>query len=89
MNAAGRVRWQERAACRGTNPAGWFPDGGASDAPRACVGRPVRTDCLDYALTNNIEHGIWGGIPEGRRRELVKHLTATQIAALVAVEGAA
>ncbi len=34
---------------------------------RAC---PVRRPCLDYAISNRIAHGIWGGLTERDRRPL-------------------
>ena len=34
---------------------------------RAC---PVRQPCLDYAVTNRIVHGVWGGLTERERRAL-------------------
>jgi len=27
-----------------------------------CAGCPVRVQCLEYALDEGIEHGIWGGV---------------------------
>ena len=31
----------------------------------------VRDDCLAYALTIREQHGIWGGLSESERRELL------------------
>ena len=31
----------------------------------------VRDDCLSYALTIREQHGIWGGLSESERRELL------------------
>lgn len=56
----------------------FFPGRGGG-APRAakriCCGCPVRTECLDYAESNDIVLGIWGGLDprqrfERRKREL-------------------
>jgi len=33
-------------------------------------GVPGRQPCLDYAITNRISHGIWGGLTERERRAL-------------------
>lgn len=62
--------WTTRAACKGADPGLFFLDVGqsATRAQKLCARCPVRDACLDYALTNDIRHGIWGGIPEGARR---------------------
>ena len=65
--------WMLRAACAGTdNPDLWFPARGDSTATARAVCRrcPVRTDCLDWALTNNERFGIWGGKGERERRAM-------------------
>jgi hypothetical protein len=33
---------------------------------------PVREECLEYALRNKEEHGIWGGASERQRRKMRK-----------------
>ena len=57
--------WMFHARCRGINPAEFFPsDGtGVETAQRVCAACPVRVECLEYALVNRIEHGVWGGAP--------------------------
>jgi hypothetical protein len=37
----------------------------------------VLDECLDYALENNIKHGIWGGMTENER-EKVRTVLAKQ-----------
>ena len=66
------ARWRELAACRGTNLEVFFPERGESAGParQVCAGCPVRQPCLDYAITNRITHGIWGGLTERERRAL-------------------
>ncbi len=66
------ARWRELAACRGTDLEVFFPGRGetAEPARRICARCPVRQPCLDYALSNRIAHGIWGGLAERDRREL-------------------
>ncbi len=40
-----------------------------AEALALCATCPVRTECLQYALRNSENHGIWGGTtPEERRR---------------------
>jgi len=65
-------RWRELAACRGTGLEVFFPGRGESAGParRVCAACPVRQACLDYAITNRIVHGVWGGLTERERRAL-------------------
>ena len=66
------ARWRELAACRGADLEVFFPGRGESAGParQVCAACPVRQSCLDYAITNRISHGIWGGLTERERREL-------------------
>jgi WhiB family redox-sensing transcriptional regulator len=32
----------------------------------------VKTACLEYALYNRIEHGVWGGASERERRRIAR-----------------
>jgi WhiB family redox-sensing transcriptional regulator len=66
------ARWRELAACRGTDLEVFFPERGESAGParQVCAACPVRQPCLDYAITNQITHGIWGGLTERERRAL-------------------
>lgn len=62
--------WQERGLCNQVDPELWFPEKGGStrEAKQICAGCPVRTECLDYALTHDERFGIWGGLSERERR---------------------
>jgi WhiB family transcriptional regulator, redox-sensing transcriptional regulator len=66
------ARWRELAACRGAGLDLFFPERGESAEParQVCAACPVRQPCLDYAITNRIVHGIWGGLTERERRAL-------------------
>lgn len=68
--------WIERAACRGLDPDLWFPGQGDNTsyrkATKVCADCPVRVECLDYAVTNRIRGGIWGGLGERTRRPLIQ-----------------
>lgn len=75
--------WRQRAACRDLDPELFFPVSeigpGAHQADRAksvCAGCPVRTACLEYALDNGLDHGIFGGTTETERRALRRAGTA-------------
>lgn len=64
--------WQERAACRGTDPEIFHPEKGGSPAAaqRICARCDVREECLLYALKHDERFGIWGGLSENDRRKL-------------------
>jgi WhiB family redox-sensing transcriptional regulator len=66
------ARWRERAACCGSDLDVFFPERGESAGParQVCAACPVREPCLEYALSNRITHGVWGGLTERERRPL-------------------
>ena len=66
--------WMLNAKCRGVNPAEFFPsDGsGVEAAQRMCAECPVRAECLEYALENRIDQGVWGGASERARRRILR-----------------
>jgi WhiB family redox-sensing transcriptional regulator len=66
------VEWQAHARCAEVDPEIFFPErGGSSKAARAvCAQCTVREKCLDYALNNKEQFGIWGGTSERERRKL-------------------
>ncbi len=70
----GELGWQAQALCAQTDPEAFFPEKGGStrDAKRVCGVCPVRSECLEYALTNDERFGIWGGLSERERRRLRK-----------------
>ena len=68
------VEWQAKARCSEVDPEIFFPErGGSSKAARAvCNKCAVRDQCLEYALNNKEQFGIWGGTSERERRKLRK-----------------
>ena len=55
--------WMRDAACMGRTDLDWFDlECGHHEAVKVCHHCPVITDCLNYATTNEIEDGIWGGL---------------------------
>ncbi len=72
MNIVHTDDWTLDARCRGMADA-LFPEG--KDQKRArlvCMGCPVRAICLAEALDNRIEWGVWGGLTERERRQLLR-----------------
>ncbi len=68
------LSWQAYAACMGVDPDLFFPERGAStrEAKAVCGRCVVRTECLEYALSNAEKFGIWGGMSERERRRIRK-----------------
>ena len=71
------VNWRSSAACLAADPDLFFPISSTGPAQRQiarakviCAGCPVRVQCLDFALTHDQTHGIWGGTTaEDRQRD--------------------
>jgi WhiB family transcriptional regulator, redox-sensing transcriptional regulator len=72
--------WSDDAACRGVETAVFFPVGAngvptkteAEYAKRYCGPCPVRGECLTHALTKREDYGVWGGLDENERAELLR-----------------
>lgn len=64
------LEWQKDALCNQTDPEAFFPDreDGGKMAKKVCAGCPVKQDCFDYAVSNNEEFGIWGGVDFSTRK---------------------
>jgi WhiB family redox-sensing transcriptional regulator len=68
------TEWMAWGKCRDLPPATFFPsDGvGVEIARRICADCPVQEPCLEYALYNRIDHGVWGGASERERRRIAR-----------------
>jgi WhiB family redox-sensing transcriptional regulator len=76
--------WREYAACRDADPELFFPVSEVGPGARqvaaakaVCAGCPVRARCLDYAVDNALDHGVFGGTTERDRRTLVRRAVTT------------
>jgi WhiB family redox-sensing transcriptional regulator len=74
-----RSGWQHSAACRDEDSELFFPVSdmgpGAEQVKQAkavCAQCPVRSACLEYALDNGLDYGIFGGATERERRDLAR-----------------
>jgi len=56
----------------------FFPTngGGVVTAAKFCADCPVRRECLEFALSENIEFGVWGGASERARQRMARTLVA-------------
>jgi hypothetical protein len=72
--------WRKEAACLdiwATDPDLFFPPIGAPITPRIealCLGCPVNNECLEYAISENIKIGWWGGVPPRGRRKIRRYI---------------
>lgn len=74
--------WQVKAACRGPQAEVFFPPPQFERkadrlererrAKHICTECRVREECLDYSLQIREPHGIWGGLNEAERRNLLE-----------------
>lgn len=62
--------WHDHAACLGQPSRLFFLERGDDPTPARtmCAACPVRVDCLDYAIANDVDAGIWGGMSPAARR---------------------
>jgi len=62
------------ALCAQTDPELFFPEKGGTAEPAKAICRqcPVQIQCLEWALKNNEQHGIWGGLSASERERLQK-----------------
>lgn len=72
--------WQADAACRGMDPAVFFPptsEGGVRHRQRLdaakmiCRRCPAIQACLSHALRAREASGVWGGLSESERAEIL------------------
>lgn len=73
--------WQPVALCRGNHSHLFFPPSTPERkdererreirAKSICKICPVRAECLEYATAIREPYGIWGGLTEAERRQLI------------------
>lgn len=73
--------WQLKAACRGPQAGYFFPpshfekkdekETREREAKSICATCSVRDACLDYALSIREPHGVWGGLNEAERKQIM------------------
>lgn len=81
----GEELWQARAECRGPHAVVFFPPSHverkeerlARERAAKAICRPcsVRQECLEYALRIREPHGIWGGLNEAERKQLLDRVS--------------
>ncbi len=71
--------WRQRSACQGLDPDVFFPltEEDARQAKAICATCPVREACLEYALANREQDGVWGGATAKERRRILRQRRKT------------
>ncbi|GGW99566.1 WhiB family transcriptional regulator [Streptomyces chryseus] len=89
------AHWDRRAACRNEDPRIFFPEGTEADviattalAKEICHRCPVSGNCQIDALERREPFGVWGGLDEHERRDIL-HRAAEQAALRFKEEAAA
>lgn len=82
------MNWRQHAACRHADPELFFPIGTSGpallqvkEAKAVCARCPVTEQCLQWALENNQDSGVWGGLDENERRRLRRRTARAQSSA--------
>lgn len=85
MPSSTPLGWQFRGACQDVDPELFFPHPTETEriaeAKAVCADCPVRSACLEFALSNNIQFGIFAGRTEGELK-IMRSLRARQTTAL-------
>jgi WhiB family redox-sensing transcriptional regulator len=75
--------WFADAACKGMDPALFFPEGrgeAAWEARRTCRTCPVQRECLEHAVATGERTGVWGGVAFGSHRGRTQRAIARRFA---------
>lgn len=68
--------WMDDALCRNRKDLDFFPEEAYNTAaPKAvavCKVCPVKADCLEFAIENGIQYGIWGGLNYPQRKRHIR-----------------
>ena len=74
-----KMDWMTLAACRGIGSELFFQteEVDIEIAKQICDLCPVRKLCLEYAMSNRIEHGVWGGMSEVERNRIARKRSRT------------
>jgi len=77
--------WMQDGSCREIDPEIFFPEPSPwmlseiAAAKEVCSGCPVRETCLEYALVNRIEYGVWGGLTRNERLAITRKPRRTPV----------
>jgi len=66
--------WQKEGNCITMENDIFFPSKGrdVDYAKSICADCPVKSTCLEFAIDNKIDKGVWGGTSERERRKIIR-----------------
>ena len=68
------ISWRDQAACKSVPTETFFPTVEDAGIPttlaKLCAGCPVKSECLDFAVSDSTIFGIWAGTDEKERRKM-------------------
>jgi len=68
-----RPAWYEFAACKGMDPALFYPDHRPTTVAQGiCFACPAQVACLEHSLEHGEIDGVWGGLGVKARRKIRK-----------------
>lgn len=82
--------WQQKGLCREvTSDIFFYEDqergenkqARISQARAICSICPVKNECLEFSIRTNQSHGMWGGLTQDERKELIDGRQATAASA--------
>ncbi len=85
--------WRHRAACRDEDPELFYPvsENGpgalqVEDAKAVCFRCSAREQCLNWALDNGQDFGVWGAMSADERRALKRRMARDRLKAKAEAE---
>lgn len=78
LNSWGNDEWRAKAQCKGIDPSTFFTVDviKVKSVKKICENCSVKEDCLQFALTNEISWGIYGGMTPKERNRAFKHVVS-------------
>lgn len=70
------LSWHDKALCKGVTHI-FFSERGSNNvhyAKELCSKCEVSSECLNYAITNNIKYGIWAGYSYRQRLKIKRSM---------------
>ena len=59
--------WRDRALCKGQDTTMFYDQRYYHSVRKMCAECPSRSECLDFAVRNDIRFGLWGGLTHKER----------------------
>lgn len=80
LNSWGSDEWRKEAECKGLDTSDFFTvdDKKVRRIKKICDICTVKDECLQFALTNDISWGIYGGMTSKERNRAFKHVVSNR-----------